>query len=75
MESSRRRNMGWGLSLVILCVAVLLAPRAHAYWGGQDDTGEYGTVIGIVSLPPLIYLDYFRVTDADSSSLYLLGHR
>lgn len=47
MKSPRQRNMGWGFYLVILCVAVILAPRSYAHEAGQN-TGEYGTVIGIV---------------------------
>lgn len=39
--------MGWGFYLVILCVAVILAPRSYAHEAGHN-TGEYGTVIGIV---------------------------
>lgn len=39
--------MGWGFSLVILCAAIILAPRSYAHKAGHT-TGDYGTVIGIV---------------------------
>lgn len=41
--------MGWGFSLAILCMAVVLAPGSHAYSAGQFYHAQYGTVIGIVS--------------------------
>lgn len=47
MKPPRQRNMGWGFYLVILCVAVILAPRSYAHGAGHN-TGDYGTVIGIV---------------------------
>lgn len=75
MKSSRQRNMGWGLSLVILCAAVVLAPRSHAYSTGQDNNDGYGTVIGIVSLTHLLILNEFRFIEAKSSNLRLSGHR
>lgn len=70
MKSPRQRNMGWGLSLVILCVAVILAPRSYAYDAGHK-TGEYGTVIGIVGgvliigIASLLVLLGLRIHKAD----------
>lgn len=60
MKSPRQRNMGWGFYLVILCVAFILAPRSYAHEAGHN-TGEYGTVIGIVCGVLIILLPSFRV--------------
>lgn len=49
MISSRHGNRGWSLSLVIICVAVALAPPSDAYSAGQSYPPQYGTVVGIVS--------------------------
>lgn len=77
MKSSRQRNMGWGFSLVILCVTIILAPRSYAHKAGHN-TGEYGTVIGIVGSALIIDFDFSSFyLDLESTrlTLNLLGHR
>lgn len=60
MKSPRQRNMEWGFYLVTLCVAVILAPRSYAHEAGHN-TGEYGTVIGIVGGVLIIGFAFFLV--------------
>lgn len=60
MKSPRQRNMGWGLSFVILCVVLIMAPHSYAHEAGHN-TGEYGTVIGIVGGVLVFGFAYFLV--------------